>query len=43
VPLDRFAGRTVELGFSTAAERPEAQALEMGGFAVPRLVTSPAG
>jgi hypothetical protein len=38
VPLDRFAGRTVELGFSTAAERPEAQALEMGGFAIPRLV-----
>ena len=43
VPLDRFAGRTVELGFSTAAERPEAQALEMGGFVLPRLVTPPPG
>jgi hypothetical protein len=43
VPLARFAGRTVELGFSTAAERPEAEALEMGGFALPRLVTQPAG
>jgi len=41
VPLDRFAGRTVELGFSTATERPDAEALEMGGFALPRLVTSP--
>jgi hypothetical protein len=39
VPLERFAGRTVELGFSTAAERPEAETLEMGGFALPRLVT----
>jgi len=43
VPLERFAGRTVELGFSTAAERPEAEALEMGGFALPRLVTQPGG
>jgi hypothetical protein len=43
VPLDRFAGRTVELGLSTAAERPEAEALEMGGFALPRLVAPPAG
>jgi hypothetical protein len=39
VALERFAGRTVELGFSTAAERPEAEALEMGGFALPRVVT----
>ena len=43
VPLERYAGRTVELGFSTAAERPEAEALEMGGFALPRLVTQPGG
>lgn len=42
VPLEGHAGRTVELGFSTAAERPEAEALEMGGFALPRLVTAPA-
>jgi hypothetical protein len=42
VPLDRFAGRTVELGFSTSAERAEAETLEMGGFALPRLVTRPA-
>jgi len=43
VSLARFAGRTVELGFSTAAERPEAEAPEMGGFALPRLITAPAG
>jgi len=39
VPLERFAGRRVQLGFSTAAERPEAETLEMGGFALPRLVS----
>jgi hypothetical protein len=41
--LARFAGRTVELGFSTAAARPEAELPEMGGFALPRLVAGPPG
>ncbi len=43
VALEGFTGRTVELGFSTAAERPEAETLEMGGFALPRLVTRAPG
>jgi hypothetical protein len=38
VPLERWAGRTVRLELSVACERPEAETLEMAGFAVPRLV-----
>lgn len=41
LPLDRWAGRRVELRFSTEAEKPTGQRFEMGGFERPRLI--PAG
>jgi hypothetical protein len=38
IPLARWAGRTVRLELSVACERPEAETLEIAGFAVPRLI-----
>jgi hypothetical protein len=41
VPLDSYAGRMIDLQFSTSCERPEAETLDMAGYAIPRLITSP--
>jgi hypothetical protein len=38
IPLARWTGRTVPLELSVACERPEAETLEMTGFAVPRVL-----
>jgi hypothetical protein len=39
VPLERWAGRRVELELSTAVDAPEGERLLMAGWAEPRLVT----
>ena len=42
VSLDDYAGQRVWLVFGTAAQRPEGERLEMGGWGDPRLVVSDA-
>jgi hypothetical protein len=42
VPLDAFAGRRIDVEFTTETNRTRAEILETGGWAIPRLVTSAA-
>jgi len=39
LPLDGFAGRRIDLEFTTETNRTHAEIFEMGGWAIPRLVT----
>lgn len=38
LPLDAWAGRTIELEFTTSTDLSRAEVPEMGGWAIPRLV-----
>jgi len=40
VPLDAYAGRHIDLEFEVGTNRTHAEILEMGGWAIPRLVTT---
>jgi hypothetical protein len=42
VPLDAYAGRRIDLEFTAETNRIQAEIFEMGGWAIPRLVTSAA-
>jgi len=41
VPLGSWAGRKIEIEFTTATDRSHAEVPEMGGFAIPRVVIEP--
>jgi hypothetical protein len=44
LPLDEYGGRSIDLEFATECERASGEALQMGGWAIPRLVIrDPAG
>jgi hypothetical protein len=40
VPLDTYAGRRIDLEFKVGTNRIRSEIFEMGGWAIPRLVTS---
>ena len=41
VPLDAWAGRRIDLEFTTETDRSHAEVPKMGGWAIPRLVDDP--
>jgi hypothetical protein len=41
VPLETWAGRQIQLEFTTATDRSHAEVPEMAGWAIPRLVSEP--
>jgi hypothetical protein len=43
IDLSAFAGREIQLEFTTECERPSGELLSMGGFEIPRLLSPAAG